>query len=133
MGAYPKSSVIASYTLKGELVGIYQSAKEASISLGVFNRSVDKAIRQSSSLKGLIFKRYESIDNVEKKISPYQKGRINQEKVKVAKVDEEGKILSIYPSIKSASKENDISPKQIRECLKGHQHKAGGHYWKRID
>ena len=133
MSTYPKTSVIASYSLEGKLQKTYRSAKDASIDLGVYIRSVDKAMRQSTSLKGFIFKRYESIDKVEKVISPYQKVEISQERVKVARVDNEGKIIEQYPSIKSASKENNISPKQIRECLKGHQKKAGGHYWKKID
>ena len=133
MSTYPKTSVIASYSLEGKLQKTYRSAKDASIDLGVYIRSVDKTMRQSTSLKGFIFKRYESIDKVENVISAYQKVEISQERVKVARVDNEGKIIEQYPSIKSASKENNISPKQIRECLKGHQKKAGGHYWKKID
>ena len=45
MGKYVKSSVVASYTLEGKLVNVYQSAKQASEALNVFSRSIDKAIR----------------------------------------------------------------------------------------
>ena len=57
MSTYPKTSVIASYSLEGKLQKTYRSAKDASLDLGVYIRSVDKAMRQSTSLKGFIFKR----------------------------------------------------------------------------
>ena len=132
MGKYVKSSVVVSYTLEGKLVNVYQSAKQASDYLGAFSRSIDKAIRMETTIKGLQWKRYISEEDALPSISPYKKPSINNQKISVAKCDDKGNILKIYPSIYSASKENNISTKQIRECLLGHQKKAGSFYWKKL-
>lgn len=132
MGKYVKSSVVASYSLQGKLENIYPSAKKASESLGVFSRSIDKAIRMETTIKGLQWKRYMSEKNVLSSISPYKKATLNNTKIRVAKLDDKGNTIKIYPSIYSASKENNISTKQIRECLLGHQNKAGSFYWKKL-
>lgn len=133
MGRYISSSVIASYDKNGNLVKIYKTAKSASLDLNVFIRSIDKAIRLETSLKGYRWKRYLNSDEVLEHIEIDEIEKRNLEKVKVAKLDENNEVKEIYFSISEASKKNNISSKQIRECLKGHQHKAGGHYWKRID
>ena len=132
MSKHPSTSVIASYTFDGQLVKIYKTAREASDSLNLFYRSVDKAIRMHSTVGGYQWRRYISENDVLTSISPYIKPLISSESVKIAKCDKEGNIVEIYPSIKSASKNNNISAKQIRECLLGHQKTAGGHYWKKI-
>ena len=132
MGKYVKSSVVVSYTLEGKLVNVYQSAKQASDSLGVFYRSIDKAIRMGTTIKGLQWKRYISEKDVLTSISPYKRPSLSNKRISVAKLDEKGNVLKIYPSIFSASKENNISTKQIRECLLGHQKKAGSFYWKKL-
>ena len=133
MGRHTKKSVICCYDFDGLLIKTYSTAKEASDELGVFKRSVDKAIRLSTTLRGYQWRRYESIDDVKTSIDPYHMPSIVRDNIKVIKMDENGYILKTYQSIKSASVDNNISPKQIRECLNGHQHKAGGYYWKKID
>ena len=132
MGKYPLTNRVASYDQNGQLVKIYKSAKEASMELGVFPRSVDKAIRLASTLKGYHWKRYNSINEVSTTIEIPTTNAHKGIRVKVAMTDENGNVLKTYPSISIAAKENNISPKQIRECLKGHQKKAGGHYWKAL-
>ena len=132
MGRHTKKSVICCYDFDGLLIKTYSTAKEASDELGLFKRSVDKAIRMSTTLRGYQWRRYESIDELKTSIEPYQKPSIDINNVRVAITDKGGNIFKVYPSIRKAGKENHISPKQIRECLNGHQQKAGGHYWKKI-
>ena len=133
MGKYSAQSVIACYTFEGKLVKIYKTAKEASDKLKLFSRSVDKAIRLKTTVGGYQWRRYISSDDVLTSIEPYETPLISKENIKVAKCNEDGKVLEIYPSIKKAAKENNVSPKQIRECLLGHQKRAGSHYWKKVD
>ena len=132
MGKHSSTSLIGCYSFDGTLIRTYKTAKEASISLGLFIRSVDKAIRMHTTVGGHQWRRYASIDEVKPSIEPYQKPSIDTNNVKVAMTDKDGNIIKIYPSIREASKKNNISAKQIRECLNGHQQKAGGHYWKKI-
>ena len=133
MGKHSSKSVIACYDFDGKLVKVYNTAKQASEELGLFHRSVDKAIRMNTTIKGYQWRRYKCNDDVETSIDPYHKHSISTDNVKVVKCDKDGNVLDTYFSIRLAAKENDISPKQIRECLNGHQHKAGGYYWKKID
>lgn len=133
MGKHLSTSVIACYDFDGKLVKVYKTAKEASDNLNLFSRSVDKAIRYHTTVGHYQWRRYMNQDDVETSIEPYQKQEISKESVKVAMTDEEGNIIKIYPSISQASKENNISPKQIRECLLLHQKKAGNRFWKKID
>ena len=133
MGKYVSSSVVVSYDLDGKLVKVFKTAKEASDELNLFSRTIDKAIRNNSLIKGYQWRRYICMDDVKTSIPPYTKPIIKPNRVVIAKVNEEGEILKIYPSILSASKENNISPKQIRECLLGHQLRAGSYYWKKIE
>lgn len=132
MGSHVKSSVVACYTLEGELVKIFPSAVKASESLHVFYRSIDKAIRMKTTIKGLQWKRYASNIDVLSSIQPYKKPSYDNKRVSVAKFNECGDLLKVYPSIYAASKDNNISTKQIRECLLGHQKKAGSFYWKKL-
>ena len=132
MGKHPSTFVVACYSFDGQLVKTYKTAKEASISLGLFVRSVDKAIRLGTTVKGYQWRRYPSLDDVPLVIESYHKPTILRDNVKVAKCDQDGNILKTYPSIRLASKDNNISSKQIRECLNGHQQTAGGYYWKKL-
>ena len=132
MGKHSSSSLIVCYSFEGTLIRTYKTAKEASFSLGLFIRSVDKAIRMHSTVGGYQWRRYASIDEVKPSIEPYQKPSFDTTSVRVAITDKDGNIIKVYPSIREAGKENHISPKQIRECLNGHQQKAGGHYWKKV-
>lgn len=133
MGKHLSTSVIACYDFDGKLVKVYKTAKEASDNLNLFSRSVDKAIRYHTTVGHYQWRRYMNQDDVKTSIEPYQKQEISKESVKVAMTDEEGNIIKIYPSISQASKENNISPKQIRECLLLHQKKAGNRFWKKIE
>lgn len=132
MGKHSSSTLVACYSFDGTLVRTYKTAKEASIDLGLFKRSVDKAIRISTTVGGYQWRRYASIDELRPSIEPYQKPSIDTNNVRVTITDKDGNIIKVYSSIREAGKENHISPKQIRECLNGHQQKAGGHYWKKV-
>ena len=132
MGKHSKQSVIVCYDFDGNLIKVYDTAKSAAIDLGLFDRSVDKAIRMSTTVGGYQWRRYDSQNDIQTTINPYIKVTPNMESVKVAKIDDKGNIIDIYPSIKNAGKENNITPKQIRECLLGHQQRAGGYHWKKI-
>ena len=133
MGKHLGTTVIGCYDFDGKLVRTYKTAKEASDNLNLFYRSVDKAIRLNTTVGHYQWRRYMSMDDVKTSIEPYKKQEIDKNSVKVAKVDERGDIIEIYPSISQASKANNVSSKQIRECLLGHQRKAGNHFWKKID
>ena len=132
MGKYSSTSVVVSYDFDGHLIKIYKTAREASDNLNVFTRSVDKAIRRGSTLKGYQWRRYICIDDVKTSIERYQKPIYKKDSIKVIKKDQNGNILEVYPSINKAAKDNNISPKQIRDCLNGFQNKAASFYWEKI-
>ena len=121
--------VVACYTYEGNLVSTYKNAKEAATSLGLFARSVDKAIRMNTSVGGYQWRRYESQDYVLQTIAPYKREIIDRASKVVIRIDKKGNKVE-FKSIRFASKESNVSAKQIRECLLGHQKQAGGYRWK---
>jgi hypothetical protein len=48
----------------------------------------------------------------------------------VAKCDLDGNVLKVYPSCVSAARDNDISPQNLHNCLRGKSKTAGGFMWK---
>lgn len=54
-------------------------------------------------------------------------------RVKVAMIDDEGRIIKIYPSIKSASQDTKAHETCISLCVNGKLMTAGGHRWKKLN
>lgn len=63
-------------------------------------------------------------------IKPYSVKKIKYTPVCVKKYDKEGNFIQEYKSIRSASIDNNIDPKSIRDCLNGKQKQAGGFIYK---
>lgn len=132
MGKHLLSSRIASYNQKGLLVKIYKTAKAASEELGLFKRSVDKAIRNGSSLKGFYWRRYDDEKDILKKIDIDTTTEINNRKsISIMMLDDNDNIIKEYRSINEACIENKIDHKSIRDCLNHKQIHAGGYKWKK--
>ena len=58
----------------------------------------------------------------------YGKPAINRKEICAYDI-ENGTLIKTYPSIKSASIENKISPSAISQCLKGERYSSGGYVW----
>lgn len=117
--ARDKNTVIACYNLDGKLVRTYKSAAEASRCRHVYKRSIDRATRGDVlTIKNLLWRRV-NINDVPKSIAPLPQRSIDRTVKKVAKIDEEGNILEIYPSLNKAAKENNIDNHTLRDRLNG--------------
>lgn len=111
------STVVASYDKDGKLVKIYKSAKEAAELNNLFPRSIDKCIRGDNlTIKGLRWKRFK-IGEVLEKIAPLEKVETNHNKKPIAKIDNLGRIIEVYPSIRKASIKNHIDAHCLRDQL----------------
>ena len=114
-----KDTVIACYSLKGKLIRVYPTATSAARSRHLFKRTIDRATRGDLlTAKNLLWKRVDK-DNVPLTTTPYKKEKHSNIKKQVAKLDENGIIIKIYPSLSTAAKENKIDPHTLRDRLNG--------------
>lgn len=111
------NTVVACYTLSGELVKTYPSAVIASRSRNLFKRTIDRCIRGDIKVvKNLQWKRYPA-NEVPIRIDPV----VNEKKIltikPVARLNESNEIDKIYPSINKAAKDNNIDTHSLRDLL----------------
>lgn len=120
-----KNTIIACYSLDGKLIKTYKSASEASKSMKVFSRTIDKAIRENKLVHDKQWKRMD-ISNVPLSIEPYTKKTTVISIRPIAMIDIDNKVISVYPSIKKASETNKVDPHTIRDNLNGKTKSANG-------
>jgi hypothetical protein len=114
-----KDTVIACYSLKGKLIRVYPTATAAARSRHLFKRTIDRATRGDLlTAKNQLWRRVDK-DNVPETIEPYKKEKHSNINKRVAKLDENGNIVKIYPSLSQAAKENKIDPHTLRDRLNG--------------
>ena len=114
-----KDTVIACYSLKGKLIRVYPTATSAARSRHLFKRTIDRATRGDLlTAKNLLWRRVDK-DNVPLTTTPYKKEKHSNIKKQVAKLDDNGNILKIYPSLSNAAKENKVDPHTLRDRLNG--------------
>ena len=117
---------VVAYRLDGTLYRIFNTAKEASIELGAYQRTIDKCIRgDNDTAFSYMWRRYEE-GSIPSNITPYQKQEIKSFNKPIALVDDNGDIIHYYLSIKKASLDNDVDPHSIRDVLKGKYKSAKG-------
>ncbi len=110
-------TIVACYTLERKLVKTYSSALSASRSRHLFKRTIDRCIRGDLNMvKGLQWKRFK-IGEVPDTIPPLQIETKSLTIKPVGKIDENGEIIEVYPSIKNATKSNGLDPHSLRDRL----------------
>ena len=110
-------TVVACYTTDGKLVKIYRSAKDAARCRNLHPRTIDKCIRgENVTIKGLQWRRF-PVGEVPETIDPVLITTKTYAKRPIAKVDDEGKILEVYPSIRNAAIKNKIDPHTLRDRM----------------
>lgn len=111
------NTVVACYSLDGELVKVYKTAKDAAISRHLFIRTIDRCVRGDiSTVKGLQWKRYK-VDEVPSRIPPLKKETTTISIKPVAKIDDNEVIIEVYPSIRNAATKNNIGTYTLRDIL----------------
>ena len=124
---------VVAYNLDGTLFRIYNSAKEASLEFNGHPRTVDKCIRGDTlTAFGYMWLRVEE-DKILYKIPPLNKPTITTKDIPIALIDNDGKIIKIYPSIKQASVDNKIDTHSIRDNLKGKSKQTKGKRFKYLN
>ena len=114
---WSSSTVVVCYTLDGQLVKIYRSAKDASRCRNLYPRTIDRCIRGDIKVvKNLQWKRFE-VGEVPDTIPPLQIETKSLTTKPVGKLDENGEIIEVYPSIKNAAKNNGLDPHSLRDRL----------------
>ena len=112
---WSSNTVVACYTLDGQLIRTYRSAKDASRCRNLHPRTIDKCIRGDVlTVKGQQWKRY-PVDKVPSSIEPLKIIKPTTSNKPVAKLDEKGNIIAVYPSIKNAAKENNLDAHSLRD------------------
>ena len=112
-----KEYVVACYTLEGELVKVYPSARKAAINRSMHPRTIDRCIRGDVlTAKNLLWRRVEK-DHVPTTIEPYEKPVVTREAKPIGKIDELGNVIETYPSLKQAAKSNNMDPHSLRDLL----------------
>ena len=116
---------MACYTLEGDLVRTYRSAKDASRCRHLHPRTIDKCIRGDVlTVKGQQWKRY-PVDKVPSSIEPLKITKPTTSNKPVAKLDKNDNIVEIYPSIKNAAIANNTDPHSLRDQVNGKYKYAG--------
>ena len=121
-------SIVACYSLSGDLVKIYPSALEASRSRKLHSRTIDKAIRNNLIVKGLIWRRFDK-ENVPSKIEVNSEIKTIKDN-RIICYDLNGNYVKTYKSIRDASISLGKSEQVIRDCLKGKYKTAYGYKWR---
>ena len=126
MGNYKKGTfVIACYKLDGTLVRTYESARIASRCINVFKRTIDKAIRENQIVHNKQWRRFPA-DEVPVTIEPIVLEPLDRTIKPLALIDENNKVIKAYPSLRNASKDNNVDPHTIRDLLSGKTKTAKG-------
>lgn len=115
------SKPIVQYTLDGEIVKEWESAKTASRELGFPQSAINWCClkkKKYNSCKGFLW-RYKD----DKSPLFFKKGRA------VIKKDISGNIIEEYINIKTASEKNKILTSSITNCINGRSKTAGGFVW----
>lgn len=114
---WSSSTVVVCYTLDGQLVKIYRSAKDASRCRNLYPRTIDRCIRGDIKVvKNLQWKRFE-VGEVPDTIPPLHIETKSLTTKPVGKLDENDEIIEVYPSIKNAAKNNGLDPHSLRDTL----------------
>ena len=111
---------VKQYDKKGNFIGVYQSAAEASRNIGCDRTNITHACKNHKLACGYMW----CYDD-EEIIFPYQR---KGQKYVVQK-DLSKNVLFIYNSIVEASKETGISRDNIHKCIKGKNSRAGNFIW----
>ena len=122
---WSSNTVVACYTLDGQLIRTYRSAKDASRCRNLHPRTIDKCIRGDVlTVKGQQWKRY-PVGNVPTTIDPLKIIKPTTSNKPVAKLDKNDNIIEIYPSIKNAAIANNTDPHSLRDQVNGKYKYAG--------
>lgn len=125
MNSSYKDSLIACYSLDGNLIRTYPSCRAASKSLHIFSRTIDKAIREGSIIHEKMWRRFPK-ENVPSKIEGYSKPKINRLNKPICMIDENNKVIKTYPSLRRASIIEGCDTHTIRDVLVGKTKTAKG-------
>ena len=124
-----KQYVFRKYSVDGVFLSQYDSIEKASEEINVKPVTINKACRGLQVLAGGFQWRKCDPDSIPEKIAKVEDYSISSGPRPVYQIDLDGEIIKRHESIKAASKEVGVDPKNIRAVLKGIQKKAGGYYW----
>lgn len=116
---------VAQYDLKGNLVKVWDSVKEAGKVYGADANISKCANGKAQTAYNFIWRKVEG--EVEQKIKV---GKLNNTLKRVAQYDKNGKYLRSYETITEASKETKVNGSHISGVCKGKRNTAGGYIWR---
>lgn len=119
------SKVVYAYNLRGELIGKYQSCRDASADLGIHHTTIGHILNgREKQAKGIIF-RFTDCEDVE----PLE---VNPSKREVHQYSLDGEYITSYESTTEAAKANGLSDTHgIRDSCKTCTRQSGGYQWRR--
>lgn len=133
MGRCRSNFKVVAYQLDGRLFRIYETAKEASLSLNAHPRTIDKCIRGDTLTAYCYMWRRYPVENIPECIEPLERKTTTHAPIPIAEIDEKGQVIAYYESIKKAGKELGIDPHSIRDNLNDKSKQANGHMFRYLN
>lgn len=128
-GMKPNARAVKQYSLEGSYMKTFKSSNEVERELNIGQQNISKACKGIYGHAGGFQWRYEGDNTV---VSEYKK-RPNGNGRRVAKLDDEGKIVKTYNSVAEACEDTGWYNKFIRDCCLGYGNKKTKENWKYLD
>lgn len=112
---------IVNYSIEGEMKDRYRTIGDAAKDVGISSTSISKALRgERNTAGGFIWKKYSLEDTIPETIAISFNSELTNSGIskKVAKIDNDGKVIAEYESIAEAAKANNIEYKVLQRKLK---------------
>lgn len=122
-----KGIQVEQYTLNGEYIQTFHSAKEASEKLGINHSNICACCRDERNMAGEYQWKYVNSD---KEIFKIIKIEIPIYENIIQQYDKNNILIKEYNSISDAHNATGIHMGNISSCCKGARKSAGGYYWK---
>lgn len=124
---HPNAKKIVQYDLEGNLIKIWNTAKEVENELHIEDTNIGLSCKGKRKTAGGYIWKYYGDELTDEEVVLRNK---HQKESSVAQYSLSGEIISLFNSIKEASLKTNIYYSNISRCCLGYQKTAGGFIWK---
>lgn len=127
---HPNAKKIVQYDLEGNLIKIWNTAKEVEDELHIEDSNIGLSCKGKRKTVGGFIWKYYGDELTEEEIILRNK---HQKESPVVQCSLSGELIGVFNSIKEASLRTSIYHNSISRCCLGYQKTAGGYVWKYYD
>ena len=127
-----KKLIICQYNKNGDLLREFDTSEEAAKSIGITAKALMKSYNAFEGYRlagGFLWKKC-LVEEKKDKIKPYFFENIDYESLRILCLDDNGEIVQVFGSHKSAAKFAGVDTSTLKDCLCGIQKTAGQFHWK---